>query len=315
MDRLDAMAVLVAIVEAGSFSAAGRKLGMPLATVSRKISDLEAHLRTRLLNRSSRNLTLTDAGEGYAATARRVLELVSEGERAAAGEYSAPMGHLTITTPIVFGRLHVLPIAVEFLQAHAEITIRLVQTDGIADLLEEHIDLAVRIGELPDSSFKAVRVGSIRRVVCASPEYLARRGIPQKPEELARHDCISFERLAAPGSWTFGKAPAETDIQVKPRLLVTTAEAAIDAAIAGAGVTRLLSYQVADAIAAGKLVTVLEGFEPTPWPVSLVHAGQGLLPLKVRAFADFAAPRLRSRLQQVEAAGARAAEFSTTSSA
>ncbi|TIX54789.1 MAG: LysR family transcriptional regulator, partial [Mesorhizobium sp.] len=173
MDRLEAMSLFVAAVEAGSLSAAGRRFGIPLATVSRKVSDLERHLKTRLLNRSTRQLTLTDAGHAYLAACRRILDEVGEAERAAAGEYSAATGELIITAPIVFGRLHVLPVVTGFLAAYPDVTIRLMLADRITQLSEEHIDLAVRIGELPDSSLVATRIGSIRRVVCASPAYLA----------------------------------------------------------------------------------------------------------------------------------------------
>jgi len=296
MDRLEAMSILLTVAEAGSLSAGSRRLGMPLATVSRKVSDLEAHLRIRLLNRSSRKLTLTDAGQSYVAACRRILEEVDEAERAASGEYHAPKGHLVITAPIVFGRLHVLPIAVEFLRAYSEIGIRLVLADHVINLLEDHVDLAVRIGALPDSSLVARRIGQIRRVVCGRPSYFAEHGMPTKPEDLAAHDCITFENLASPGTWTFTNGGSEISVPVRSRLSVNTAEAAIDAAIAGMGITRVLSYQIADAVAAGKLVIALEAFEPAPWPISLVHGGQGLLPLKVRAFLDFAAPRLRARL-------------------
>ncbi|TIT75955.1 MAG: LysR family transcriptional regulator, partial [Mesorhizobium sp.] len=172
MDRLDAMSLFVATVEAGSLSAAARRAGVPLATVSRKLSVLETHLKTRLLNRSARRLTLTDAGQSYLAACRRILEEVSEAERAAAGEYSSPTGELVITAPVVFGRLHVLPVVTAFLAAYPDVDIRLTLSDRITQLVEEHIDLAVRIGELPDSAMVAMRVGSIRRVVCASPAYL-----------------------------------------------------------------------------------------------------------------------------------------------
>src|ERR1700676_3464640 len=177
MDRLESMSILVAAVDAGSLSAAARRLGTPLATVSRKVSELEAHLKTRLLTRSSRKLALTDAGRSYSEACKRILEDVGEAERAASGEYSAPKGDLIITAPIVFGRLHVLPIAMEFLKAYPDIDIRIVLADRLVNLLEDHIDLAVRIGELPDSSLVATRVGAIRRVACASPAYLAVHGI------------------------------------------------------------------------------------------------------------------------------------------
>jgi DNA-binding transcriptional LysR family regulator len=299
MDRLDAMAVLLAAVDAGSLSAAARRLGLPLATVSRRVAELEAHLGARLLTRSSRRLTLTDAGRSYAAAAKRILEEVGEAERAAAGEYSAPKGELMVTAPIVFGRLHVLPVVMDFLAAYPEIAVRLVQADRVIDLQESHVDLAVRIADLPDSSLIALRVGSIRGVVCASPAYVARRGAPQRPADLAAHDCITFEGPIAPDIWAFASGETAATIPIRPRLVVNTAEAAVDAAVAGLGVTRVLSYQVADALRAGILILALQDCEPPPSPVSLIYAGQGLLPQKLRAFLDFAAPRLKARLAEL----------------
>jgi DNA-binding transcriptional LysR family regulator len=296
MDRLDAMSVLLAVVETGSLSAASRQIGMPLATVSRRISELEGYLGTRLINRSSRRIALTEAGHSYVESCRRILEQVTEAEQAAQGEFRVPRGHLVITTPVVFGRLHVLPIVVEFLKMYPEISIRIVQMDRVINLLEEHVDLAVRIAELPDSSLVARRVGEIRRVLCASPAYFAQRGGPKRPEDLSNHDCVTFENLASSTIWTFRDGQSEVSVPVSSRLVVNTAEAAIDAAIAGGGITRVLSYQIADAIAAGTLVTCLETFELKPWPVSLVHTGQGPLPLKLRTFLDFATPRLKAKL-------------------
>ncbi|RAZ73697.1 LysR family transcriptional regulator [Mesorhizobium atlanticum] len=296
MDRLDAMSLFVATVEAGSLSAAARRVGVPLATVSRKLSDLEKHLKTRLLNRSTRRLTLTDAGQSYLIACRRILDEVNEAERTAAGEYSSPTGELVITAPVVFGRLHVLPVITDFLALYPQVDVRLTLSDRITQLVEEHIDLALRIGELPDSAMVAIRVGSIRRIVCASPAYLAMHGTPTRPPELAGHNCVTFEGLAAPATWSFGAGKAETTVPVRSRLQVNTAEAAIDAAIAGLGLTRVLSYQADAAARAGALRVVLEPFEPPPWPVSLVHAGRGRLPVKLRAFLDFAAPRLTERL-------------------
>lgn len=298
MDRFRSMSVFVNAVEAGSLSAAARRLGMPLATVSRNVSDLEAHLGTRLFNRSSRVLTLTDAGRSYVLACKRILEELSEAERAASGEYRAPKGELVLTAPIVFGRLHVLPVVTEFLKAYPEIDIRIMLSDRVVNLLEDHVNLAVRIGGLPDSSSMAIRLGAVRRVVCGSPSYFARRGVPREPYHLGEHDCVSFETLVAPDAWTFTVAGGEARVSIRSRLVVNTAEAAIDAAIAGLGISRVLSYQIADAQAAGLLAVVLEEFEPEPWPVSLVYPGGRLLPLKVRAFLDFAAVRLRARLQQ-----------------
>ncbi|HVY57214.1 MAG TPA: LysR family transcriptional regulator [Xanthobacteraceae bacterium] len=298
MDRLDTMSILLTVVETGSLSAASRRLGVPLATVSRRVADLEAHLKTRLLNRSSRRISLTDAGRSYAAACKRILEQVEEAERTAAGEYTAPKGDLTLTAPVVFGRRHVLPIAVAFLEAYPEIDLRIVLADRVINLMEDHVDLAVRIGALPSSGLIATKVGAIRRVVCASPAYFARRGVPNHPEDLREHDSITFEGLESDRAWSFTGPKGDIVVPIHSRLTVNTAEAAIDAAVAGIGITRVLSYQMADARRAGALQTVLETFEPTPWPVNLVYIGQGLLPLKVRAFLDWATPRLKSRLTQ-----------------
>jgi DNA-binding transcriptional LysR family regulator len=296
MDRFDAMSVLLAVTDAGSLSAGARRLGMPLATVSRKVSELEAHLQTRLLNRGSRRLELTDAGQSYVASCRRILEDVVEAERAAAGEYRAPRGELAITAPIVFGRIHVLPIIGAFLKAYPDIDVRITLADRVVNLLEEHVDVALRISELPDSSLVAARVGSIRRVVCASPDYLAARGTPSTPDDLQSHDCITFEGSMSSRSWTFWNKGEPQSVSVHSRLVVNTAEAAIDMAISGVGITRVLSYQVAAALAEGKIAIVLAPFEPPPLPVSLVYTGSGLLPLKLRAFLDFATPRLKAIL-------------------
>ena len=296
MDRLEAMSALLATVEAGSLSGASRKLGMPLATLSRKVSELETHLRTRLVTRTSRRLILTDAGRSYVAACKRILDDVREAERAAAGEYSAPRGELIITAPIVFGRLHVLPVVIEFLNTYPEIDVRLTLADRVVNLQEDHVDLAVRIGELPDSSLVAMRVGSIGRVVCGSPAYFAERGTPKRPNELSKHDCITFNGLTSPEAWIFLSGKGTISVAVHSRLIVNTAEAAIDAAITGLGITRVLSYQVADAVRTGALLLALREFEPPPVPVSLVHAGQGRLALKLRAILDFAAPRLKARL-------------------
>jgi DNA-binding transcriptional LysR family regulator len=290
------MSILLGAVDAGSLSEAGRRLGIPLATVSRKVSDLETYLKTRLLNRSSRQLTLTDAGRSYVAACRRIIEEIGEAERAASGEYAAPKGHLNITAPIVFGRLHVLPVVMAFLKAYPDIDIRMMLADRVIDLLDEHVDLAVRIGEMPDSSLVATKVGSIRRVACGSPAYFRERGAPHNPAQLSGHDCISFEGMAASDIWTFKEKKTDISVPIHSRLVVNTAEAAIDAAISGLGITRVLSYQVMKAVSESKLVLVLRDYEPASVPVSLVHHGQQLLPLKLRAFLDFAAPRLKAEL-------------------
>ena len=296
MDRLESMSTLVAAVEAGSLSAASRKLGVPLATVSRKVSELEAHLRIRLVNRSSRRLTLTDAGQSYVAACKRILGDIEEAEHTATGEYRAPRGDLAITAPIVFGRLHLLPVVLDFLKAYPEIDISLMLVDRSINLIEEHIDVALRIGALPDSSLIATRLGEIRIVTCGSPDYFAARGVPKNPSELVAHDCITRTGLSSAESWTFMSRKSEISVPIHSRLVVNTAEAAVDAAVASIGVTRVLSYQAESAIRAGSLAVALEAFEPEAMPVSLVRTGDSLLPLKVRAFLDFATPRLKSIL-------------------
>lgn len=294
MDQLLAMKVLRAVVEAGSLSAAARRLGMPLATVSRRISELEAHLGARLINRTSRRLDLTEAGRDYDAAARRILDDVAEAERIAAGEYAEPRGDLVVAAPVAFGRLHVLPVVVEFLKDYPEVDVRLVLNDRIVSFDQDHVDLALRIGELPDSSLVATRVGAIGRVVCGSPVYLEMRGRPITPADLAQHDCVTFDGLMQADRWFFRQGAAETFAPIRSRLSVNTAEAAVDAAVAGIGLTRVLAYQAADALSSGKLEIVLRDFQPPPAPVNLVHGGGRLLPRKVRAFLDLAAPRLRA---------------------
>ena len=221
---------------------------------------------------------------------------MAEAERAASGEFNTPRGDLVISAPIVFGRLHVLPTVTAFLKVYPDVRIRLVQGDRLINLLEEHVDLAIRIGDLADSSLVAMRCGSTRRVVCGSPSYLAEAGTPRHPTDLAAHVLISFEGLASPDTWVFKADPSDVAVPIRPKLIVNTAEAAIDAAIEGAGLTRVFSYQVERAIKAGALVTTLRRFEPVPAPISLVYPSQRRLPLKVRAFLDFATPQLRARL-------------------
>jgi DNA-binding transcriptional LysR family regulator len=298
MDRFDAMSVLVAAVDAGSLSAASRRLGVPLATVSRKVAELEARLKTQLLIRSARRLEPTDAGRAYIASCRRILGDLDEAERAAAGEYASPRGELTITAPIVLGRLHVLPVVVDFLHAFPDVDVRLRLADGVANLFEEHIDLAVRVGPLADSSLIAARIGEIRQTVVASPKYIDANGAPETPADLSRFDCVTFQSLQSPNVWRFPGARGDDEIPVRSRLTVGTAEAAIDAACAGLGVTQVLSYQAAEAVRAGRLRVLLRAFEPPPIPVNLVYSAQPMLPLKLRAFVDFAAPRLRTRVAE-----------------
>ena len=299
MDRFEAMRVLVLSVDRGSFSAASRELRMPLATVSRKVGELEAHLGTRLLIRTTRSLAPTDAGRAFLASSRRILEELDEAERVAAGEFRAPRGELVLTAPIMFGRLHILPILAEFLAAYPEINVRLHLSDRNLDLVGEHVDMAVRIGPLPDSSMVATRVGSMRIVVCASPELLAGHGEPQSPEDLAALPCVGFAPVQA-ASWRLRNgATGTTQVAINPRLSVSTADAAVWAAIRGVGVTRVLHYQCANALRDGSLRLILAEFEPEPLPVHLLHAARGDLPLKMRVFLDFATARLRDTLKSL----------------
>lgn len=300
MDRFDAMKTLIAAIDGGSLSAASRTLGMPLTTVSRKVSELEAHLRTQLVVRTSRKLELTEAGRAYVAASRRILDEVDDAERAATGEYRTPRGHLTITASIMFGRLHVEPAVLAFLKAYPDITVRLVLADHVVDLVDDHVDVAIRVGRLPDSNMIATRLGAVRWVTCASPAYLAARGTPQTPQALEAegHDCIMFEGLYSNDVWRFGRGKQTLDLPIRPRFAVNTADAAIAAAISSAGVTRVLSYQISAPVAADALRVILAPFEPEPLPVHIVYAGQALLPLKLRAFLDFAAPRLKAALSE-----------------
>jgi DNA-binding transcriptional LysR family regulator len=302
MDRLESMAILVNVAEAGSLSAASRHLKMPLPTLSRKISELEAHLKTRLLNRSTRLLTLTDAGERYLAATRRILEDVEQAERAATGEYNAPKGELVLTAPVVFGRTHLMPVIVDFLKAYPDIDVRLALHERVVNLQEEHVDLAARLGSLPDSSLMAVRIGEVRRILVASPTYLAARGTPLHPADLAVHDCISFNPTAQTEAWAFPVGKTSESFPVHFRLVVTTAQAAIDAAIAGIGISRVFCYHVAEARAAGLLVPVLQDYVAPPIPLHLVYPAGRMLPLKLRAFLDFATPRLIAALSKYKGA-------------
>lgn len=302
MDRLDAMSILLSVVEKGSFSAASRDLRMPLATVSRKVGELEAHLGTRLLVRTTRKLAPTDAGAAYLAAAKRILEEVDEAERNVTGEFHAPRGELILTAPVLFGRLHILPVITEFLAAYPDINVRLQFSDRNIHLIDEHVDMAARIGPLPDSSMIATRIGSMRTVVCASPKLLARHGAPKRPAEVAALPCVHFDFRASGSTWRF-RLPGDKgsiDVPIAPRLAVSTAEAAVWAAIEGVGATRVLHYQCADAIRDKSLRIMLADFEMEPLPVHLLHAGRGALPSKMRVFLDFATERLRRRLSSLD---------------
>jgi DNA-binding transcriptional LysR family regulator len=299
MDRFDAMAVVIAVNETGSFSAASRKLSSPIATVSRKVADLEQRLNVQLFQRTSRRLTLTDAGRSYIEACKRIIEQVDDAEREVSGEYRIPKGDLAVTSPWGLGHTHLLPLAVEFLSAYPEIALRLMLTDRVVDVVAENIDVAIRIGNLPDSSnMIATRIGSIRHVVCASPAYLAARGAPASLSDLAKHDCIGIDDVATPTTWKFGQGSRQIAVPIQPRLTVNTSEAAVLAAMANVGLTRVMSYKMDAAKRAGTLAVVLEDFEPQPFPAHIVYLERKPVPLKLRAFLNWMTPRLKARLAE-----------------
>ncbi len=296
MDRFESMSAFVAVVEAGGFSAASRALGMPLATVSRKVAELEEALGAQLLVRSNRAVSLTDIGREYFENSRRLLEDLSEIEQSASGGYSEPKGLLTIAAPVAMGRLHLSPILIAFLQAYPEIDVELRLSDRYIDLFEDRVDVALRVGHLGDSSMVAVRAGEVRRVVCASPSYLDARSEPTHPSSLTDHDCVTMIPLEAAAEWTFSVGKSLEKFPIRSRMTVTTAEAACDAAAAGLGITRLFCYQVSEAIKHKRLRLLLRDFESDPVPVQFVYPGGRRIPQKLRAFIDFVLPRLKSTL-------------------
>lgn len=298
MDRLDAMQVLLAVVDAGSLSAASRNLNIPLPNVSRRVAELEQRLGTTLLIRTHRNIQLTDAGKDYVEGIRQLLDQIEHVERRASGEYTVPRGELRLTTSIEFGRLIVLPLLIPFLEEYPDVTIDVISVDGALPLVEDHLDVAVRIGHLADSSLRAVKIGEVRPLTCASPAYLDRRGRPGRPDDLPLHDGALFGKLND-GWWKY-RCEGEI-IEAKPqrRLHGNTAAASIAAALGGIGITRALDFQVADHLRSGALVRILEDYEIDPFPVHLLYVGQGLIPLKLRVFLDWITPRLRERLQEL----------------
>jgi DNA-binding transcriptional LysR family regulator len=296
MDRLEAMSVIVAVTETGSISAASRRLKSPLATVSRKVAELEARLKAQLFERTSRRMTLTDAGRSYIDACRRIIEQVDDAEREVSGEYRLPRGEMAVTAPWGLGHTHLLPLAVEFLEAYPDISLRLMLTDRVINMTEEEIDIAIRVGSLPDSSMIATRIGSIRIVVCASPSYLEQQGRPEQLDDLSKHQCITIDEHAAPPAWRFVRGSRTKVAPITSRLCVNTSEAAVLAAIDGAGLTRVMSYKMDAAKRAGELAIVLEEFEPEPLPVHIVYAPRKPVPIKQRAFLNWMTPRLKARL-------------------
>jgi DNA-binding transcriptional LysR family regulator len=294
------MSAFVAVARAGGFSAASRELGIPLATLSRRVADLEIALRAQLLQRSTRRVVLTEAGESFYAACQRLLDALRDAEESVTGEYRTPKGELTVTAPVGFGRLHLQPVALDFLAAYPEIRLRLLLADRVVNLIEEEVDVALRIAELPDSSLVAKPLGGVRMVVCGSPNYFERFGMPAHPKELLRHDCIAWSALTPNDGWWFREAGVDRTYSIRTRLSTTLPESALAAAQAGLGLVQTTCYQADPAVREGRLVRVLTEFECEPTRVSLVFAGSRLLPLKIRAFIDFVAPRVAERLREIE---------------
>lgn len=293
MDRLTAMKVFVQVADRGGFAGAARQLAMSPPAVTRAVAALEEAIGTRLFSRTTRSVKLTEAGARYLDDCRRILADVDEAEAAASGAATTAAGLLTITAPVHFGRIYVLPVITEFLALQPKVTVRALFVDRVVNLLDEGADLGVRIADLKDSGLTAVRVGAVRRVVCAAPDYLARHAPVRVAADLRDHAVIGSTSLATTPEWRFGAAEALT-VTVRPRLICSTVDAALAAAIAGQGIVRLLSYQVAQAVAEGSLTILLEDDEPRPAPIHIVHLGGRRTPAKVRAFIDLAVARLRA---------------------
>jgi DNA-binding transcriptional LysR family regulator len=297
MDRFEAMSMLLTAIDKGSLSAAAREMRVPVPTLSRKVAELESLLGTRLLIRTTRTLMLTDAGVAYVAAARRILEDVEEAEREAAGEFQTPRGTLVITAPHLFGRMFVLPIVADFLALFPEIDVRLMLDDRYLNLVDEHIDMAVRLGNLPDSDLIATRIGTMRMITCATPAFLNGQGIPRTIEDLQKIPCLLNKNQTALSGWRLRdpKTGGVVVVPLAPRL-ASSNEAIAEAALLGIGLANLPYYQAYDALADGRLQPVLEEFEAEAGPIHLVHAAQGKLPLKMRRFLDFAVPRIRAQV-------------------
>lgn len=293
MDRLRAMSIFVAVAQAESFSAAARSLGMSAPAVTRAISELETYLGVRLLTRTTRIVRATEAGIRYLEDARRVITEADEADEAVSGITTEPRGRLAITAPALFGRMFVTPIIVEYLQRYPAVNATSLFVDRVVNMIEEGLDLGLRIGHLPDSSMKAIRVGQVRTVVCATPAYLSAHGAPVTPDQLHAHTIITTSGISPVPEWRFVHQNKTSAIRMTPRLTLTTNDAAIEAVLAGFGITRLLSYQIAPYLACGKLEIVLQDYEPAPLPIHVIHRENRQAAAKVRTFIDMAVTRLR----------------------
>ena len=294
MDRFHLMTVFVAVAEAQSFSAAARRLELSPPAVTRAVSALEKRLGVQLLHRTTRIVQCTEVGERYLHDVRKVLLELQAAEESASGAHGVVQGRLSVTAPVMFGRLHVAPILIEYCDQYPSVNAEAVFVDRVVNLIEEGVDVGIRIGDLPDSTMRAIPVGEVRHVVCASPAYLEHHGIPQAPEDLLTHAIVMSTAGDLSSHWQFGSKI----VKLKPRLTTNSNDTAIQAAVAGAGITRVLSYQVQRYLADGALRVVLSNYEPTALPVNLVHQQGRNLSARLRAFLDFAVPKLRSVLGQ-----------------
>lgn len=288
MDRLHSMAVFIAVAEEESFAGAARRLIMSPPAVTRTIAALEEHLGVKLLTRTTRFVRATDAGQRYLESARRILAEADEADEAAAGVHAAPRGQLAVTAPVLFGSMHVMPSIVTFLRRYPEVTVNAVFLDRVVNLLEEGIDVGIRIGELPDSTLRAIFVGSVHRVICASPSYLSACPTLDHPRDLAlaTHTIISAGPVTPGLEWRFGRDKQQFNVRVQPRLTVTNNSAAVEAALMSLGITRLMSYQVAEQLASGHLVRLFQEHEPPALPVHVIHQEGRQASAKVRALVD-----------------------------
>ena len=297
MDQLHLMTVFIAVAEEQGFAPAARRLNMSPPAVTRAIAALEDTLGIKLLTRTTRHVRITEAGARYLEDTRRILAAVEQANEAAIGINSEPKGHLTVTAPVLFGQKYVMPGVVEYLNTYPETQVDAVFLDRVVNLLEEGFDVGIRIGQLPDSTLHAKTVGEVRLVLVASPEYLALYGIPQTPEELKQHTLIASSAGNMTHDWQFSerqqKQKGKQTIRIQPRLTVTSNQAAIDAATAGLGIARLISYQVADVLKNGTLKTILSDYQLPAMPVHIIHREGRMASSKVRCFIDLMAQRLR----------------------
>lgn len=294
MDKLLKIQTFIAVAEEEGFAPAARKLSMSPPAVTRAISALEQELSVKLFNRTTRFVRLTDAGSRYLEDCRVVLEKMNEADEAARGINSEPQGHIAITAPVMFGRMFVMPSVVSYLKQNPKTSIDAIFLDRVVNMLEEGIDLGVRIGELPDSSMHAIRVGSVRQIICASPKYFEIFGIPQSPSDLLDHQLIVSKAGGFKQNWQFNIKEKTSSIKVKPRLTVSNNDSAIEAAKSGFGICRLLSYQIAPELMSNQLKIALENFERKPLPVHIVHREGRMASIKVRAFVDELAESLKA---------------------